>query len=105
MVHCSGGGQTKVMHFLQEGRIVKNNMLTIPPLFNAIQKASGTSWEEMYKVFNMGHRLEAYLPVDLAEHLIGISQSYGVEAQIIGEVVDGDRGVDIQHGDQWLSYR
>lgn len=105
MVHCSGGGQTKVMHFLQQGRIVKNNMLTIPPLFDAIQKASGTSWEEMYKVFNMGHRLEAYLPIDLAEQLIAISQSYDVEAQIIGEVVDGDRGVDIQHGDQWLSYR
>ena len=59
----------------------------------------------MYKVFNMGHRLEAYLPVDLAEQLITISQSFDVEAQIIGEVVDGDCGVDIQHGDQWLSYR
>ncbi|MGB0457089.1 MAG: AIR synthase-related protein [Chitinophagales bacterium] len=105
MVHCSGGGQTKVMHFLQHGRIVKNNMLTIPPLFDAIQKASGTSWEEMYKVFNMGHRLEAYLPLNLAEQLISISQSFGVEAQIIGEVVDGERGVDIQHGENWLSYR
>jgi phosphoribosylformylglycinamidine cyclo-ligase len=86
MVHCSGGAQTKILHFIDGLHIVKNNMLPIPPLFNLIQKESGTSWQEMYKVFNMGHRMEVYLPEPRAQELIDISKSFGIEAQVIGHV-------------------
>ncbi len=86
MVHCSGGAQTKILHFVDNLKIVKNNMFPVPPLFRMIQEESGTSWQEMYKVFNMGHRMELYLPLEYANRVIEISQSYGIEAQIIGHV-------------------
>lgn len=84
MVHCSGGAQTKVLHFVNDIHVVKDNLFPTPPLFREIQKASGTSWEEMYKVFNMGHRLEVYTNEEAANALIEIANSFGVEAQIIG---------------------
>ncbi|MCC8426110.1 AIR synthase related protein [Mucilaginibacter sp. UR6-11] len=86
MVHCSGGAQTKVLHFVDRLHIVKDNLFPIPPLFKLIQEESKTSWQEMYKVFNMGHRMELYVPGDIADDLIKISQSFGVEAQVIGYV-------------------
>jgi len=84
MVHCSGGAQTKVMHFVENMRVVKNNLFPIPPLFRTIQEQSGTDWKEMYKVFNMGHRMEIYVAPEDAEAVIGISQSFGIDAQIVG---------------------
>ena len=86
MVHCSGGAQTKVLHFIDNLHVVKNNLFPIPPLFKLIQAESGTSWQEMYKVFNMGHRLEVYLSAEHAQRVIEIAQSFGIEAQIIGHV-------------------
>lgn len=84
MVHCSGGAQTKILHFTDNLKIIKDNLFPIPPLFEIIQKESGTEWKEMYKVFNMGHRLEVYLPKDYAEQVIAIAKSFNIEAQIIG---------------------
>ena len=87
MVHCSGGAQTKVLHFLNPGlHVVKDNMMDIPVLFETIQKESGTSWEEMYKVFNMGHRLEVYTDEVTAEAVVATSRNFGIDAQIIGRV-------------------
>ncbi len=84
MVHCSGGAQTKVLHFIDDLHIIKDNLLPVPPLFRLIQEQSNTSWEEMYKVFNMGHRMEFYVPQDLAEEITSISKSFNIDAQIIG---------------------
>jgi phosphoribosylformylglycinamidine cyclo-ligase len=84
MVHCSGGAQTKILHFVDNLKITKNNLFPIPPLFEIIQKESGTDWKEMYKVFNMGHRLEVYLPQEHAEQVIAISKSFNIDAQIVG---------------------
>ncbi|SDM86582.1 AIR synthase related protein [Siphonobacter aquaeclarae] len=86
MVHCSGGAQTKVLHFIDNLHVVKDNLFPIPPLFRLIQEESGTAWSEMYKVFNMGHRLEVYLPEAEAQRVIEISRSFGIEAQVIGRV-------------------
>ncbi len=86
MVHCSGGAQTKVLHFVENVHIIKDNLFPIPPLFNMIQEESGTDWKEMYKVFNMGHRMEIYLAPENAQAIIDISKSFGIEAQIIGRV-------------------
>jgi phosphoribosylformylglycinamidine cyclo-ligase len=86
MVHCSGGAQTKVLHFIENLHVIKDNLFPIPPLFKLIQEQSGTSWQEMYKVFNMGHRLEVYLDEIHAQRIIEISQSFGIDAQIIGRV-------------------
>jgi len=86
MVHCSGGAQTKVLHFVDDVHVVKDNLLPVPPLFKLIHQESGTSWQEMYKVFNMGHRMELYVPEAIATDLIKISQSFGIDAQIIGRV-------------------
>jgi phosphoribosylformylglycinamidine cyclo-ligase len=86
MVHCSGGAQTKVLHFVEGLHIIKDHLFPIPPLFKLIQEESKTGWHEMYKVFNMGHRMELYVPEQIAADLITISQSFGVEAQIIGRV-------------------
>jgi phosphoribosylformylglycinamidine cyclo-ligase len=86
MVHCSGGAQTKVLHFIENLHVIKDNLFPIPPLFRLIQEQSGTSWQEMYKVFNMGHRLEVYLNEEHAQRIIEISQSFGIDAQIIGRV-------------------
>ncbi len=86
MVHCSGGAQTKILHFVDNLHIIKDNLFAAPPLFRMIQEESGTSWQEMYKVFNMGHRLEVYLPEAYAARVIEISQSFGIDAQIVGRV-------------------
>ncbi len=91
MVHCSGGAQTKILHFVDRLKIVKNKMLPVPPLFQLIQEQSETDWKEMYKVFNMGHRMEIYVPKEYAGEIIRISQSYGIEAQIIGFVEASDK--------------
>ncbi|MCE1155647.1 MAG: phosphoribosylformylglycinamidine cyclo-ligase, partial [Bacteroidales bacterium] len=86
MVHCSGGAQTKILHFVDNLRIVKNNMFPVPPLFRMIREESGTSWQEMYKVFNMGHRMELYLEPGKAGRVIEISRSFGIDAQVVGYV-------------------
>lgn len=91
IVHCSGGSQTKVLHFIEGLHIIKDNLFPIPPLFKLIHASSGTSYQEMYKVFNMGHRLEVYLPAQHAEQFITISQRFGVAAQVIGRVEKSDR--------------
>ncbi|SIS87779.1 phosphoribosylformylglycinamidine cyclo-ligase [Zobellia uliginosa] len=86
MVHCSGGAQTKILHFIDELHIVKDNLFPVPPLFKLIQEQSGTDWKEMYQVFNCGHRLEIYTNESVADDLIAISKSFGVDAQIVGRV-------------------
>jgi phosphoribosylformylglycinamidine cyclo-ligase len=86
MVHCSGGAQTKVLHFVENVHVIKDALFPIPPLFQLIQEESGTDWKEMYKVFNMGHRMEIYVSPDLADSIIEISRSFGVDAQIVGRV-------------------
>jgi phosphoribosylformylglycinamidine cyclo-ligase len=93
MVHCSGGAQTKVLHFVDNVHVIKDNLFPIPPLFRMIQAESGTEWQEMYKVFNMGHRMEVYVPADVAPEIIAISKSFGVDAQVVGrvEAMDGKR--------------
>ncbi|MBO7379715.1 MAG: phosphoribosylformylglycinamidine cyclo-ligase [Bacteroidales bacterium] len=90
MVHCSGGAQTKVLHFIQNLNVIKDNLFPIPPLFRTIHEQSGTDWQEMYKVFNMGHRLEVYLPAEKAQQVIEISKSFNIDAQIIGRVEASD---------------
>ena len=92
MVHCSGGAQTKVMNFVENMHVVKDNLFPVPPLFRLIQEQSGTSWEEMYKVFNMGHRMEIYVDEELADKIIAISQSFNIDAQIVGHCYDNDEG-------------
>jgi len=86
MIHCSGGAQTKVLHFVQNVHVIKDNMFPVPPLFKLIQAESGTDWKEMYKVFNMGHRYEIYCAPDVAEEIIKISESFNIDAQVIGKV-------------------
>ncbi|WP_395062536.1 AIR synthase related protein [Flavobacterium sp.] len=86
MVHCSGGAQTKVLHFVDNVHVIKDNLFSVPPLFQLIQEQSKTDWKEMYQVFNCGHRMELYVPQEVANDIIAISQSYGVDAQIIGRV-------------------
>ncbi|MDX9751669.1 MAG: AIR synthase-related protein [Flavobacteriales bacterium] len=88
MVHCSGGAQTKVLHFIEGLRVIKDDLFPAPPLFAAIQRMSGTAWQEMYKVFNMGHRLELYVPHAHAEAIISVSKSFGIDAKVIGRVED-----------------
>lgn len=92
MVHCSGGAQTKVLHFVENLHIVKNNLFPVPPLFKLIQEQSGTDWKEMYQVFNCGHRMELYVPAELASEIISISESFGVAAQIVGRVEGASNG-------------
>ena len=91
MVHCSGGAQTKVLHFVEGKHVIKDNMFPIPPLFDLIQKESGTPWAEMYKVFNMGHRMELYVSPEHAARIIEISERFGVPAQIIGRVESAEQ--------------
>lgn len=86
MVHCSGGAQTKVLHFVEDVHVIKDNLFEIPPLFKLIQEESGTDWKEMYKVFNMGHRMEIYVPQEVAQNIIDISESFNIDAQIVGRV-------------------
>lgn len=86
MVHCSGGAQTKVLHFVDNVHVIKDNLFPVPPLFQLIQEQSKTDWKEMYQVFNCGHRMEVYVPQEIAADIIAISQSFGVDAQIVGRV-------------------
>ena len=86
MVHCSGGAQTKVLHFVNDVHVIKDNLFPIPPLFKLIQEESKTDWKEMYKVFNMGHRMEVYVPQEVAQSIIEISKSFNIDAQIVGRV-------------------
>jgi phosphoribosylformylglycinamidine cyclo-ligase len=86
MVHCSGGAQTKVMHFVEGVHVIKDNLFPIPPLFDLIQKESGTSFQEMYQVFNMGHRMEIYVAPEFAEEIMQISESFGIPARVVGRV-------------------
>jgi len=90
MVHCSGGAQTKILHFVENVHVVKDNMFPIPPLFRTIQEQSKTDWKEMYKVFNCGHRFEVYLPQEYAQQVIDISNSFGIDARIIGRIEPSD---------------
>ena len=97
MVHCSGGAQTKVLHFVDDIHVIKdNNMFPVPPLFKAIAQESGTDWAEMYNVFNMGHRLEVYLSPENAEKVISISKSFNIDAQIVGHIEEGKKSLTIK---------
>ena len=91
MVHCSGGAQTKVLHFVDNVHVIKDNMFPVPPLFKLIQENSGTDWKEMYQVFNCGHRMELYVPQAIAEDIIAISKSFNVDAKIVGRVEASDK--------------
>ena len=86
MVHCSGGAQTKILHFIDKHHIIKDNMFPIPPLFKLIQEQSKTDWKEMYEVFNCGHRMELYVQSEIAKDIIEIASKFDVDAQIIGRV-------------------
>lgn len=86
MVHCSGGAQTKILHFVDNVHVIKDNLFPVPPLFKLIQENSGTDWKEMYQVFNCGHRMEVYVPENIAQDIIAISKSFNVDAQIVGRV-------------------
>lgn len=99
MVHCSGGGQTKILHFIDNLHVIKENLFPVPPLFQLIQSESGTPWEEMYKVFNMGHRMEIYLPEKFAENIISISKQFNVDAKIIGHCEASAQKVLTIHSD------
>ena len=92
MVHCSGGAQTKILHFVKDLHVIKDNLFPVPPLFELIQRESGTSWKEMYQVFNMGHRMEFYVPADIAERIIEISESFDIPARIVGRVEASQQG-------------
>lgn len=105
IVHCSGGAQTKVLHFINNDvHVIKNNLFPVPPLFKLIQKESNTDWQEMYKVFNMGHRLEIYTSMENAQLIIDISKSFNVDAQIIGNCISGVKGVTIESEYGTFSY-
>jgi phosphoribosylformylglycinamidine cyclo-ligase len=86
MVHCSGGAQTKILHFVDQLHIIKDNLFPVPPLFELIQRQSGTDWKEMYQVFNCGHRMEIYINEEFAADIIHISRQYNVDAKVIGKV-------------------
>ena len=101
MVHCSGGAQTKVLHFVDDVKVVKDNLLPTPPLFRMIQQESGTDWKEMYKVFNMGHRMEIYVDEESADEIVEIARSFNVDAQVIGRVEASDQKeliIQSEHG-------
>ena len=95
MVHCSGGAQTKVLHFIKDLHVIKDHLFPIPPLFRTIHEQSGTDWQEMYKVFNMGHRLEVYLPAEHAQQVIDIARSFNIDAQVIGHVEARPEGAKV----------
>ena len=97
MVHCTGGAQTKVLHFVNDNcKVIKDNMFAVPPLFKTIQEESHTDWKEMYKVFNMGHRMEIYVSPEHAQEIIDISKSFNIEAQIIGHIEEGEKSLTIK---------
>lgn len=95
MIHCSGGAQTKILHFVDNLHIVKNNLFELPPLFKIIQEESKTPWQEMYKVFNMGHRFEFYVPSEIAKEIIEVSKSFNIDAKIIGKVQKASEGKEL----------
>jgi len=107
IIHCSGGGQSKCLHYLPRPlRVVKNNLLAIPPLFNMIQEAAGTDWKEMYQVFNMGQRLEIFTDKETAADIVDISKSFGIDAQVSGYVENAEQKevlIESEHGT--FSYR
>lgn len=97
MVHCTGGAQTKVLHFVNDNcRVVKDKMFPVPPLFRIIKEQSGTDWQEMYKVFNMGHRMEIYVSPEIADKVIEISNSFNIAAQVIGHIEEGNKSLTIK---------
>lgn len=97
MVHCTGGAQTKVLHFVGDNcHVVKDNMFTVPPLFRIIHECSGTDWREMYQVFNMGHRMEIYVRPEMAQRIIDISRSFNIDAQVVGHIEEGPRSLTIE---------
>jgi phosphoribosylformylglycinamidine cyclo-ligase len=104
MIHCSGGAQTKVMKFVENVKIVKDQLLDVPPLFSLIQEESKTSWKEMFQVFNMGHRLEMYVDENAAQGLIDISKQLGIDAQVIGHVekFDGELLELVHEGNKYI---
>ena len=97
MVHCTGGAQTKVLHFVNDNcRVIKDNMFPVPPLFEAIHECSGTDWKEMYQVFNMGHRMEIYVRPEIANKVIEISKSFNIDAQVVGHIEEGQKSLTIK---------
>lgn len=97
MVHCTGGAQTKVLHFVNDNcKVIKDNLFPVPPLFRIIQDCSGTDWREMYQVFNMGHRMEIYVRPEIADQIIAVSKGFNVEAQVVGHVEEGKRSLTIK---------
>ena len=105
MIHCTGGGQTKVMKFVDKVEIVKDNLFDTPPLFEVIQSTTNTSDKEMMEVFNMGHRIEIYTDLTTAESIIAVSKSYGIDAQIIGFCRDSEsKQLRIKRGNDWIEW-
>ena len=105
MVHCSGGGQTKILHFVDRLHIIKDNLFDTPLLFRLIQQESQTPWREMYSVFNMGHRMEIYADPAAADDIVRISKGFGIDARVIGRVEEADRAsVTIRHEGRELNY-
>jgi phosphoribosylformylglycinamidine cyclo-ligase len=105
MVHCSGGAQTKVLHFVDSLHVIKDNLFDVPPLFKLIQETTGTDYKEMFKVFNMGHRMELYVKEDVASHIIEISKSFNVDARVIGRVEKStEKKLTIQFNNNEFSY-
>ena len=97
MVHCTGGAQTKVLHFVNDNcKVIKDNLFPVPPLFRIIQDCSGTDWREMYQVFNMGHRMEIYVRPEIADQVIAVSKGFNVEAQVVGHIEEGKRSLTIK---------
>jgi len=97
MVHCTGGAQTKVLHFVNSNcKVIKDNLFPVPPLFKLIHDESGTDWREMYQVFNMGHRMEIYVSPEIANEIIAISKEFNIDAQIVGHIEEGERSLTIQ---------
>lgn len=97
MVHCTGGAQTKVLHFMNDNcKVIKDNLFPVPPLFRIIQDCSGTDWREMYQVFNMGHRMEIYVRPEIADQIIAVSKGFNVEAQVVGHIEEGKRSLTIK---------
>jgi len=96
MVHCTGGAQTKVLHFVGDNcRVIKDNMFPVPPLFQIIHDCSGTDWREMYQVFNMGHRMEVYVRPEVASQVIAVSKAFNIDAQVVGHIEEGPRSLTI----------
>ena len=104
MVHCSGGAQTKVMHFVKNLKITKNNLFPVPPLFRMIREQSGTDWQEMYKVFNMGHRMEVYVSPEDAQSVIDVARSFGIDSQVVGFVEESDRNILVIESEERFVY-